>query len=189
VVCGKGCAACLLFSCNRQSAICNRQFFVGLSTFDFIMATEDRSTPILIAIAVALLAVIIGGLLLLRRNVSRSAASLPPPMGADEKAYLAQISTADPHMTAAENFLGGTVTYLDARVTNNGTRTVRRLTLKLEFHDTLEQVVLRETAHPITQRTPPLKPGDTRAFRVAFEHMPMEWNQGPPVITPEYVSF
>ncbi|MGO9273038.1 MAG: FxLYD domain-containing protein [Terriglobia bacterium] len=153
------------------------------------MATEDRSTPILIVIAVALLAAIIGGLALLRRDVSRSAATTPPPMRGDEKAYLTQISTADPRMSAAENFLGGTVTYLNAQVTNNGTRPVRRLTLKLEFHDTLEQVVLRETAHPITPRTPPLKPGETRAFQVAFEHMPMEWNQGPPVITPEYVGF
>jgi hypothetical protein len=153
------------------------------------MATDDRSTPILIVIAVVLLAAIIGALVLLRRDVSRSDAITPPPMGADEKAYLSQIGTADPHMSAAENFLGGTVTYLKARVTNNGTRPVRRLTLKLEFHDTLEQVVLRETAHPITPRTPPLRPGETRAFQVAFEHMPMEWNQGPPVITPDYVGF
>ncbi len=153
------------------------------------MSTDDRSTPILIVIAVALLAAIIGALVLLRRDVSRSAAITPPPMSAEEKAYLAQISTADPHMSAAENFLGGTVTYLKARVTNNGTRPVRRLTLKLEFHDTLEQVVLREIAHPITPRTPPLKPGETRAFQVAFEHLPMEWNQGPPAITPEYVGF
>jgi len=153
------------------------------------MTPEDRSTPILIVIALALLTAIIGGLALLRRDVSRSVATSPPPMGADEKAYLTQISTADPHMSAAENFLGGTVTYLNARVTNNGTRRVRRLTLKLEFHDTLEQVVLRETAHPITPRNPPLKPGETRAFQVAFEHMPLEWNQAPPAITVDYVGF
>jgi len=154
-----------------------------------VTATDDRSTPVLIVIAVVLLAAIIGVLLLLRRDVSRSSAITTPPMGADQRAYLTQISTADLHMSAAENFLGGTVTYLKARVTNNGKMPVRRLTLKLEFHDTLEQVVLRETAHPITSRTPPLKPGETRAFQVAFEHMPLEWNQGPPVITPEYVGF
>jgi hypothetical protein len=152
------------------------------------MTTEDRSTPVLIVIAVALLTAIIGVLLLLRRDVRRSVATAPP-MSAEEKAYLTHISTTDPHMSAAENFLGGTVTYLKARVTNNGTQPIRRLTLKLEFHDTLEQVVLRETAHPITSRTPPLKPGESRPFQVAFEHMPMEWNQGPPVITPQYVGF
>jgi len=149
---------------------------------------EDRSTPVLIAIGVALLAVIVGGLALLRHTRSGSASG-PAPMGAEQKTYLARISISDPRMTAAENFLGTTVTYLHARVTNNGTSTVVRLTLKLEFHDTLEQVVLREEAHPITPRTVPLKPGETRAFEVAFEHMPLEWNQAPPAITAEYVAF
>ena len=149
---------------------------------------EDRSTPILIVAAAVLLAVLIGGLLLLRRGISSPAAGRPP-MGAEEKAYLAQISVADPRMSAAENFLGNTLTYLDARVTNQGTRAVRQLDLKLEFHDTLEQVVLRETAHAITLRMPPLKPGDTRPFRVTFEHVPVDWNQAAPVITAEYVSF
>lgn len=150
--------------------------------------TDDRSTPVLIAIAVAVLAVIVGGLALLRHNVSRSAATAPM-MSAEEKAYLSQITTSDPRVTAAENFLGNTITYLNARVTNNGARTVRRLDLKLEFHDTLEQVVLRETTHPITPKTLPLKPGQTRTVQVAFEHMPVDWNQAPPTITPEYVGF
>jgi Protein of unknown function (DUF3426) len=153
-----------------------------------VPATEDRSTPVLIVIALALLVTVIGGLVLLRHDVSHSAPAAPP-MDAEEKAYLAQITAAEVHMTAAENFLGGTVIYLNARVTNHGTRPVRRLTLKLEFHDTLEQVVLRETAHPITPRIPALKPGETRAFQVAFEHIPVDWNQAAPVITPVYVSF
>ena len=149
--------------------------------------TEDRSTPVLIAVGVVILALLIGGLALLRRGSSRTAA--PPAMSVEGKAYVAEISISDPRMTAAENFLGGTVTYLNARMTNQGSKTIRRLELKLEFHDTLEQVVLRETAHPITPRNPPLKPGETRAFQVAFEHMPLEWNQAPPAITVDYVGF
>jgi hypothetical protein len=150
--------------------------------------SEDRSTPILIMVAVVLLVLIIGGLLWLRRGLSPSTA-VRPAMGAEEKAYLSQFSVADPRMSAAENFLGNTVTYLSARVTNHGSRAVRQLDLQLEFHDILEQVVLRETAHAITRRALPLKPGETRPFQVAFEHMPVDWNQAPPVITAEYVSF
>ncbi len=55
--------------------------------------------------------------------------------------------------------------------------------------DTLNQVVLRETAHTITSRTPPLKPGEKRAFRVSFDHMPADWNQAPPTITVKYLGF
>ena len=107
----------------------------------------------------------------------------------EQKAYFPQLEVTDVHMSAAENFLGASVTYLDARVTNRGTKTVRRLGFDLTFVDTLNQVVLRERAHPVTQRTPPLKPGESRSFRVTFEHMPADWNQAAPTMTPVYVRF
>jgi hypothetical protein len=107
----------------------------------------------------------------------------------EQKAYFRQLEFTDVHMSAAENFLGATVTYLDARVTNRGTKTVRRLDLDLTFVDTLNQVVLRERARPVTRRTPPLKPGEGRAFRVTFEHLPVDWNQAAPAMTPVYLQF
>jgi len=110
-------------------------------------------------------------------------------LGAEQKAYFASLEFSELHMSAAENFLGNTVTYLDAQVTNRGTKTVRSLDVELNFVDTLQQVVLRETAHPLTSRLTPLKPGETRAFRVTFEHMPVDWNQAPPAIRPVYVEF
>ena len=107
----------------------------------------------------------------------------------EQKAYFTQIEITDAHMSAAENFLGASMTYLDARVTNKGTKTLRRLDLELTFVDMLNQVVLRERARPVTRRSPPLKPGESRAFRVTFEHMPVDWNQAAPTMTPVYVQF
>jgi len=92
-------------------------------------------------------------------------------------------------MSAAQNFLGDSVTYLDARVTNKGTKTVRRLDVDLTFVDTLNQVVLRERAHPVTPRTQPLKPGESKAFRISFERMPVDWNQAAPSMVPVYVEY
>jgi flagellar basal body-associated protein FliL len=124
---------------------------------------------------------------------SHGAAGLSATAGAvlteDQKAYFRQLEFTDAHMSAAENFLGATVTYLDAQVTNKGTKTVHRLDLDLTFVDTLNQVVLRERTHPITERTPALKSGESRAFRVTFEHMPPDWNQAPPTMTPVYLQF
>ncbi|MGA9057904.1 MAG: hypothetical protein WB763_15480 [Terriglobia bacterium] len=107
----------------------------------------------------------------------------------EQKAYFRQLEFTDLHMSAAQNFLGDSVTYLDARVRNAGTKTVRRLDLDLTFVDMLSQVILRERAHPVSERTPPLKPGESRAFRVTFEHIPVDWNQAAPTMTPVYVQF
>jgi hypothetical protein len=115
-----------------------------------------------------------------------SASALPTE---EQKTYFRQLEFTDLHMSAAENFLGASVTYLDGRVTNAGTRTVRRLDLDLTFVDTLNQVVLRERVYPVSERTPPLKPGESRPFRVTFEHMPADWNQAAPTVTPVYVQF
>lgn len=107
----------------------------------------------------------------------------------EQKAYFRQLEFTDLHMSAAQNFLGDSVTYLDARVKNAGTKTVRRLDLDLTFVDMLSQVILRERAHPVSERAPPLKPGESRAFRVTFEHIPADWNQAAPTMTPVYVQF
>jgi len=107
----------------------------------------------------------------------------------EQKAYFRQLEFTDLHMSAAQNFLGDSVTYLHARVKNAGTKTVRRLDLDLTFVDMLSQVILRERAHPVSERAPPLKPGESRAFRVTFEHIPADWNQAAPTMTPVYVQF
>jgi hypothetical protein len=112
-----------------------------------------------------------------------------PPLSAGQKTYLASIAFADFHMSAAANFLNDTVTYLDGSVTNQGSKPVRNLDVELDFVDSLNQVVLRETAHPLADRAAPLQPGETLAFRVTFEHMPVDWNQAPPSAKAVYLEF
>jgi hypothetical protein len=149
---------------------------------------EERSTSVYVLTAAAVLAVVVAVVVLLSRSGTKPSTS-SPVLDRDQKAYLPQIVVTDASMSAAENFLGHTVTYLDAKVTNKGTKTVRRLDLELTFVDTLGQVVLRETAHPVTPQMVPLKPGETRPFQVSFEHMPMDWNQAPPAVKPASVQF
>jgi len=149
---------------------------------------DSRSTRVFIVVAGVVLAIIVASVILIRRGG-------PPPSSAssalteEQKAYLGQIAVTEVRMSAAQNFLGDTVTYLDARVTNKGTKVVRQLELELVFVDVLSQVVLREMTRPITPRTSPLKPGESRSFRVSFEHIPVDWNQTPPTVTPKAVQF
>ena len=115
--------------------------------------------------------------------------SANPIPSEEQKAYFRQLEFTDAHMSVAQNFLGDNVTYLDAQMKNMGTKTVRRLDLDLTFVDMLSQVILRERAYPINSRTPALKPGESRPFRVTFEHIPPDWNQAVPAMTPVYLQF
>ncbi len=111
-----------------------------------------------------------------------------PTMSAEEKAYLSQIEITNAHMSTASNLMGNTLYYLDVDVTNHGARSIRRLKLQVEFTDPFHQVVLRGTENPVTGGDPPLAPGKTRHIHVTFEHLPAEWNQGIPGITPVLVK-
>ena len=141
-----------------------------------------------VLIAAAGLAIVIVALLLYRLGSSRQSGT-PAVLAEEERTYLSQIAVSDPRMSAADNFLGHTVTYLDTQITNKGTRAVSQLQLEMEFVDILGQVVLRETNRPVNAQTPALKPEETRTFQVSFEHMPLEWNQAPPRIRVKLVSF
>ena len=145
---------------------------------------------IILIVVVSMLTLTAVGVLLLH---PRRAAELPSQAAAmptdEERAYFPEIELTNAHMSAAENFLGATVTYLDAQVGNKGKKTVTRLDVDLTFVDMVNQVVLRERAQPVTRHSAPLKPGEVRAFRVTFEQMPAEWNQAPPTMVPVYLQF
>ncbi|MGH9440564.1 MAG: hypothetical protein ACRD22_22550 [Terriglobia bacterium] len=110
-------------------------------------------------------------------------------MSAAEQSYLHNVEISNAKVSAASNFLGSTLYYLDAQLHNKGTKTVRQLGLTLTFMDPFGQVVLREVVYPITPQTPALKGEAAEPLHLTFEHLPAEWNEGPPVITPTYVSF
>lgn len=150
------------------------------------------STSIIIAVVALVLAALVAIFVFHQHSaVSRvgAAAERLPALNAEQQAYLTSFAFADLRMSAATNFLGETVTYLDGSVTNTGSKPVSRLDVELNFVDTLNQVVLRETAHPLANRPKPLGPGESHAFRLTFDHMPADWNQAPPRVRPVYVEF
>lgn len=161
------------------------------------MPRNDRgtSTAIIILVVSIVLAGIVACFVLAQHHAAGTGSAATSDRAArlaqspEQKAYLASLVFADLRMSAADNFLGGTVTYLDGTVTNKGSKPVRRLDVELNFVDTLNQVVLREDAHPLAKRATPLQPGETQAFRMTFDHMPMDWDQAPPSAKAVYVEF
>jgi hypothetical protein len=162
-----------------------------VSSSEFPVATalpEERSSPTYILIGVVTIIALVAVVIVATRP--RSAPVAPAAaLSADQKAYLDKVAVSGARMSAAENFLGHRVTILDAQVTNQGEREVREIELQLEFVDTLNQVVLRERAHPLAPHVIPLKPRETRAFQVSFDHMPLEWNQAPPRVAVVSLQF
>ena len=158
------------------------------------MPRNDRgvSTPIIIAVVLVVIAGIVATLIALQHHQASHPELARAPkrsLSAEERAYLSSFAFADFHVSAAVNYLGDTVTYLDGTVTNKGGKLVRRLEVELNFVDVVNQVVLRENANPLANHPAPLQPGETLAFRINFEHMPVDWNQAPPKARAVYVEF
>lgn len=120
-----------------------------------------------------------------RPGSSSAAAELTP----EQKEYVAHISVSGARMSAATNFLGQKVIYLDAQVSNQGPRSVKQVEAKMDFADLFGQVIFREQVTIFPAAALPLKSGETRDFQLFFDRVPSEWNQAPPRITVTSVQF
>lgn len=153
---------------------------------------SGESGPPLIPIAIGVIAVLIViGLFILfgrpKANQNASAAGTDP--------YASSLSVSNPAMSTADNFAGQQVTYIEGKITNNGSKTVNNAVVQIVFHDSLGQVVQKEnqplmvitTREPYIDTAPlgsaPLHPGQTREFRLTFEHVSADWNLQLPEIT------
>jgi len=84
-------------------------------------------------------------------------------------------------MSAAENFVGATVSYVDGTVTNAGDKTVTHVTVEVQFKDEMGQLAQREdmplqvlkTSGPYPEavdfRVLPLAPGQSQTFRLTLK--------------------
>ncbi len=144
-------------------------------------AGDDRDSswlPIVFGVALVVIVVVIASLLL--RTDSKIANPSHP--------YAANIKFSDLKMSAAENFVGSTVTYLDGTVTNTADKTVTRALVRVSFKDSLGQiaqaddVLLRilQTSGPYPEAVDlavaPLAPSQSKSFRLTFEHVTADWN-------------
>ena len=102
--------------------------------------------------------------------------------------YAVNIKFSDMKISAAENFVGSTVTYLDGTVTNAGDKTVSHALVRVSFKDSLGQLVqaddvplrILQTSGPYPEAlvlsVAPLAPGQSKPFRLTFEHVTADWN-------------
>jgi hypothetical protein len=143
---------------------------------------ESNLRPILLG--VALVIVVVGVIALLTRGGPKSG-TVPHP-------YAANLKLSDLKMSAAENFVGASVTYIDGTVTNIGDKAVMHAIVHVAFKNSLGEVAQAEDVplHVLQTSGPypdavdlslsPLAPGQGKPFRLTFEHISSDWNQAYP---------
>ncbi len=141
-----------------------------------------------VVIAVIIIAVVIALIWMLSRHAATPAATAAAP------AYAANLQVSELHLSTAQNFVGGTVTYVEGKLTNTGNQTVSGAQAQSIFRNTLGEVVDDQTQPLRVQAAPlgnpdwvslaiaPLEPGKSVEFRLSFEHISADWNQGYPEI-------
>ncbi len=149
------------------------------------MIQEEKSRmPAAFAAGLVVVLVLLLGLFFLaqrsRHNVPVAETRLS--MTAVEQAYAGRIHFVDLKMSRAANFLNQEVTYLFGTMSNDGDRAIGEAEITIEFHDSLNQVVLRETHRVLGARAGPLGAGQNREFQVSFDHVPPDWNVQVPSI-------
>ena len=99
-------------------------------------------------------------------------------------------------MSAAENYVGGTVTYLDATITNTGDQSLVGADMNLVFKNTMGEIVQKETlplhvlvenqmgGYPdlVDMSRSPIAPGHSKTVRMTLEHISADWDQAPPTM-------
>lgn len=141
-------------------------------------ASESIWRPVLIGVVIVV--IVVGALVLALRQQPK----LPSPA----PAYAANLKFSDFKMSAAENFVGSTVNYIDGTVSNQGNKTVTHAVIRVIFKDDLGQVVGNESLplhvlqggglYPdyVDLMAAPLGPGQTKQFRLTFESISAQWN-------------
>src|SRR5690242_15625616 len=107
--------------------------------------------------------------------------------------YAENLRVSGLKLSAAENFVGGSVSYLDGKITNVGSKTVTAATVDCVFRNSMGQIVQRESEPLMLYHTGmagfpdlaplsavPLMPNQTRDFRLTFEHISEDWDHGYP---------
>jgi hypothetical protein len=146
---------------------------------------EPRSVSVPIVVVVALLPVL-GGLIWYANKRASEPAPVPGVASADAKAYVQNLKLSGVEMKATENFAGGAVVEIVGNITNSGDRSISRVELSCIFYDVSGLVVLKERV-PIVRS--PLRPGETKPFRLPFEGVPQSWNQALPSLVIAQIVF
>jgi hypothetical protein len=140
--------------------------------------------PLLVGLVAVMVAV--GAIVLFTRHKTE--------VGTQPNPYAEKLKLSAIKLSAAENYMGGTVTYLDFNIANAGDKALVGAAVRTQFKDSMGQVVQKETIplHVLVENQlagypdlvdlsrAPIGPGQTRTVRMTLEHISDQWDQSYP---------
>ncbi len=164
-----------------------------------VSSPPEQGTPwIAILIGGLFLAAVLGAVVLLSRP-SSAPQQIATPAG--PHAYASKLQFDELKMTVVENFVGGKVTHLEGGLTNTGDRTVSGISVEVVFRNSLGEMAQKDTlpvkvhqqvgsyTDVVDLKAAPLKPSESRGFRLTFDHVSADWNRAYPELTVIDVAF
>jgi hypothetical protein len=151
--------------------------------FSPLQKQEDRRNwaPMAAGAAFVLVAIVI---IVLATRAGNSGGSASP-----SDPTLAKLQLSDLHMATAQNFAGGSVTYIEGKITNNSDRKITAVRVSVVFKNSIGETAQEEKALPLAVLLPnvpyidygpvdraPLAPGQARDFRLTLEHVSADWD-------------
>jgi hypothetical protein len=155
--------------------------------FSPVPQQEEKRNILPMVVGVVVVAIIIAVLIFATR-AGKPAGTAPGDPN------LAKLQVSNLHMATAENFAGGSVTYIEGKLSNGTDRKVTGASVQVIFKNSLGETAQKDTL-PVTVLLPnvpyvdyglidraPLAPGQTRDFRLTLEHVTTDWDGQVPTV-------
>ena len=154
--------------------------------FEPAPSSNQKRSWILLLAGLAAVIVAVGAIVLFTRHKTE--------VGTQPNPYAEKLKLSAIKLSAAENYMGGTVTYLDFNITNTGDQALVGAAVRAQFKDSMAQVVQKETIplHVLVENQlagypdlvdlsrAPIGPGQTKTVRMTLEHISDQWDQSYP---------
>lgn len=122
--------------------------------------------------------------------LSRPAKSGSPlPVSGEAKAYVSKLTLSDVTMQATENFMKQRVVEIEGKIANEGRRELEGIDVYCLFYDVSGREIHRERVPILNRKGAPLRPGESRPFRLPFDALPEGWNQAMPRLVIAGINF
>lgn len=111
------------------------------------------------------------------------------PASPEAKAYVRELALSDVTMNASENFMRQQVVEIEGKISNNGPQPLQSVDVYCLFYGVDGRELYRERVPIVRAAGAPLKPSETRAFRLPFDSLPEGWNQAMPKMVIAQIAF